>query len=248
MIRLSVCIATHNGERFLRPQIESILGQIGSEDEVIIQDDSSNDKTLAMLAEFVDSRLKVEVNSRNLGVVKTIERALERSNGQFVFLADQDDVWLPGRVDRALELHKQYDLVVVNCRVVDGDLNPMSDDFFAYQRSGAGIVKNLYRNTFLGCCMSFHRTILKDALPFPHPIPMHDMWIGLVASLSGRVLFCDEKFVLYRRHSDALSSAATGAPARPFMKMLRDRWQLITGLIKRYSGKVFGRRIAKAAR
>ena len=233
VILLSVCIATHNGERFLRPQIESILGQIGSEDEVIIQDDSSNDKTLAMLAEFVDSRLKVEVNSRNLGVVKTIERALERSNGQFVFLADQDDVWLPNKVNIFVDALRSADLVVSDCHVTDSELRITYISFFSLRGSGPGVLKNVWRNSYLGCCMAFRREVLEIALPFPHAVPMHDMWIGLLADAMFRVVFVETPTLLYRRHGGNASPTAEKKNPFGLARKVRYRADLVWMLFKR---------------
>lgn len=226
-------MATYNGERYLRAQLESILSQLGEDDELVIQDDGSTDATLAILRECADPRMRIERNDRNLGVIRTVEIALGRAHGAYVFLSDQDDIWLPGRVERALTLLGSHDLVVVNCRVVDEALKTVNEDFFVYMDSGPGFLRNLYRNTFLGCCMSFRRELLERALPFPQPIPMHDMWIGLVATVWGSVCFHPEALVLYRRHESAVTSTATDRPARPAWIKFADRFHLVAGIARR---------------
>ena len=233
MKKISVCMATYNGERYLRAQLESILTQLGEDDEIVVQDDCSTDATLSMLEAFRDPRIQVVRNPRNLGVMCTIEKALARARGAYIFLSDQDDVWLPGRVESALTLLGKYDLVVVNCRVVDEQLQTISEDFFALLGSRPGFLRNLYRNTFLGCCMSFRRGLLERVLPFPHPIPMHDMWIGMVATVWGAVYFHPEPLILYRRHDATVTSTATNRAARPARTKLLDRIRLVSGIVGR---------------
>lgn len=234
-------MATYNGERFLRAQLESILPQLGQDDEIVVQDDCSTDATLNMLEAFEDSRIRVSRNLQNLGVMRTVEKALARARGENIFLSDQDDIWLPGRVERALKLLGRYDLVVVNCRVVDETLRTVNEDFFALLGSRSGFLRNLYRNTFLGCCMSFRRGLLERALPFPHPIPMHDMWIGLVATVWGSVYFHPEPLILYRRHDAAVTTTATIRSPRPAWTKLLDRIQLATGIV----GRMFNYRASR---
>ena len=226
-------MATYNGERYLRAQLESILPQLGVEDEIVVQDDCSIDATPALLESFADTRIRVARNPENLGVIRTVENALSRAKGAYIFLSDQDDIWLPGRIERALAMLGQYDLVVVNCRVVDEKLQTINDNFFTLLGSRPGFLRNLYRNTFLGCCMSFRRGLLERALPFPLRIPMHDMWIGMVATVWGRVYFHREPLVLYRRHGAAVTSTATNRPSRPALTRLLDRIQLVTAIVAR---------------
>lgn len=234
-------MATYNGERYVRAQIESILAQLSGDDEIVVQDDCSSDDTLRLLEGLADPRIMIARNAEHSGVIRTVELALRRAMGEFVFLADQDDVWLPGRVERALRLHDEFDLVVVNCRVVDEALRTVAGDFFAVKGSGPGILRNLYRNSFLGCCMSFKRRLLEKVLPFPRPIPMHDMWIGMVATLWGSVCFHEEPLVLYRRHADVATLTATDRPARPLRVRLMDRLQLVAGILGRLSRSVASR-------
>lgn len=231
MTRISVCMPTYNGEKFLHAQIETILSELGPGDEVVVQDDGSTDGTLRLLESLSDPRIKIEKNTANRGVVRTIERALQRATGDIVFLADQDDVWCSGRVREAIELHAEYDLVVVDCAVVDPDLKTTEPSFFASRKSGPGFFRNLYKNSFLGCCMSMRRSLLQKALPIPEGIPQHDTWIGLVASGFGRVKFLEKRLVLYRRHSNALSPTATGK-RYPLAQMLRIRYEMARGMTR----------------
>lgn len=197
---ISVCMATWNGERYLAAQIESVLSQLEQTDELVIADDLSSDSTLAVIASFSDPRIRLLHGERRLGVVANFERALRAARGDFIFLCDQDDVWLPNKRGVFEEALRTADLVVSDCRVTDGELVVDAPSFFALRGSGPGMLHNLWRNSFLGCCMAFRRELLARALPFPAGIPMHDTWLGLVANATGRVRFIDQPTLLYRRH------------------------------------------------
>lgn len=107
---ISVCIATHNGAHYIKEQIESILCQLGTNDEIIISDDGSTDNTIDILLAFNDKRIiiyhyKQPVKSKHshIYVCKNFENALKHAKGDYIFLADQDDWWMPNKVMKCLE-------------------------------------------------------------------------------------------------------------------------------------------------
>ena len=202
---ISVCMATCNGERYLQAQLDSVLVQLNAGDELVIADDCSIDGTLALIEQRSDPRIRLLPGKQRLGVVANFERALCAARGEYVFLCDQDDVWLPNKRALLIEALASADLVVSDCRVTDGMLAVTAPSFFAQRRSGPGLLRNLWRNSFLGCCMAFRRSLLARALPFPRGLPMHDTWLGLVASATGRVRFVDAPTLLYRRHAASVS-------------------------------------------
>jgi glycosyltransferase involved in cell wall biosynthesis len=211
--RVSVCLATCNGERYLREQIASVLAQLQPGDELLVADDGSSDGTQALVAGFADARVHWLPGGRApLGVVHNFERALRSAGGDVIFLCDQDDVWLDGKVALCLQALHGHMMVVTDCTLVDGELKVLAESFFAQLGSGPGVLKNLWRNSYLGCCMAFRRQLLEWALPMPAGIPMHDMWLGLVAQCQrGGVLFLRQPLVLYRRHGAVATT--TGSPS-----------------------------------
>ncbi len=227
-------MATKNGERFLREQIDSILCQLGTHDELVISDDASTDTTTDIIASYQDSRIKLIRNEYSAGVVANFEAALTASSGEYIFLSDQDDVWEAHKVELVVRELQRNELVISDCLVVDRNMLPQRT-FFASHRSGQGFLKNLIRNSYMGCCMAFRRNLLARALPFPKDIPMHDLWIGLIGEMYGKVSFLPEVLVYHRRH---LSNATTtGMPTRASMrKQFADRYRIIKNLIfhKRY--------------
>ncbi len=205
---ISVCLATYNGQAFIEQQLISVLNQLGDQDEVLVSDDCSSDSTVKMIEAIGDSRIKILTTSKKLGIVKNFERALYSASGDYIFLCDQDDVWLPNKVETCLLGLRDYLLVVTDCRVVDKDLNELYASFFELRQSGKGVIKNLIKNSYLGCCMAFRKDLLSLALPIPASAPMHDMWLGLIANFKGEVIFLNSPLVLYRRHGDNASPTA----------------------------------------
>jgi len=200
MTEISVCIATFNGEKYIRDQISSILGQLSQGDEIIITDDGSTDNTLEILEDFKDPRIKIHQNKNRLGPVYNFENALSKASNQYIFLADQDDIWNEKKIKTFKSYLSDYDVVVSDCSVVDNDLNITNPSFYALRKSGKGLFKNFFQNSYLGCCMAFHRQVLKKALPFPPQLPMHDIWLGLVTELFFKSIFIEDKLILFRRH------------------------------------------------
>lgn len=220
---ISVCLVTYNGEKYVVEQIKSILSQLSINDELIVSDDGSNDKTLEKIKALDDLRIKVIKNKEAKGVIGNVENALNHAKGQFIFLADQDDVWLPNKVEICMLGLKNKDLVVSDCYVTDEKLNIISDSFFELNNSKTNKYHAFMRNPYLGCCMAFNRTILDTVLPFPNGIPMHDIWLGNVAAFKYKLQFIPDKLIYYRRHGNNASS--TSEPSKTTLaEKIRFRW------------------------
>jgi len=237
---ISVCLASYNGGKYINEQINSILQQLSPEDELIVSDDHSTDNTVALVETIKDSRVKVIQNAKPLGVVKNFEQALLNAQGEYIFLCDQDDVWMKDKLAECVSQLKDYLLVVTDCALVNESGQVISPSFFQLRDSGKGILKNIWKNTYLGCCMAFRRELLQYSLPMPDNIPMHDMWLGLMGELNGEVLFIEQKLSLYRRHELAVS--ATGAKSSfSLRKKIQMRLVLSFHLISRsLKNKIFG--------
>jgi len=231
-LKISVCMATFNGARYLRQQLESILSQLGPGDEIIISDDSSSDETTELIRSFQDNRIVLLENNKFYSPIYNVENALKKCSGHFIFLSDQDDIWRRDKVAVTIGLLEKYDLVVSDCELIDAYGNVVLESFFAMHGSGKGFFKNFFRNSFLGCCMAFNRKILERSLPFPKNIPMHDIWLGLIACIFGKPYFAPQKLVKYRRHVNNASS--TSEKSRyGFLKKIQFRFNLLASLIKR---------------
>lgn len=204
-MKLSVCMATRNGEKYLAEQLASIMGQLGQGDELVISDDSSTDGTVAIIERLQDPRVRLLPGNIFYNPIYNIEHAIKRSEGDIIVLSDQDDVWLGNKL-AVVRRWFSSKLPGVHTLVLDGSImdehgSVIHDSLFDFLGSGKGIIKNLYRNTYMGCCMAFSRELLRVALPFPQRIPMHDSWLGLLSELYGTVEFVPEKTIRYRRHA-----------------------------------------------
>lgn len=232
---ISVCMATYNGEKYIKEQLDSILSQLGEKDEIIISDDGSFDRTIEIIESYQDSRIKIFRNSfRNLTL--NFEFALKQANGSYVFLSDQDDVWLPNKVEVSLSHLIKSDVIVSNCLVVNQDLQVINKSFFNLNNSKKGLFSNLIKNSYLGCCLAFRREILFKALPFPENIPMHDIWLGFISELFYEVKFIEEPLMLYRRHGANESPTGENSPFSLYTKILF-RYNIVKNIPKLYLKK-----------
>lgn len=224
-------MATYNGEEYVAEQIQSILSQLEQNDEIIISDDGSCDNTLNIILQFEDARIKL-FHNKNHGLIHNFENALKNDIGDYVFLCDQDDIWLPHKVSEMFDALQLYDLVVSDCTVVDKNLNIILESFFKQRSSGEGLLKNLYKNSYLGCCMAFRRKVLEYVLPFPRYIAMHDIWIGLMVELHGTSYFLEKPLMLYRRHGHNASPSSEKS-SYSFFYQIRYRIYFIYSLFEK---------------
>lgn len=205
-------MATYNGERFLRRQLETILPQLAAGDELVIADDSSTDGTVAILAAFAagDRRIRLFTGNAFRSPIFNFEFALKQAMGEIIVLADQDDVWLENKLATVRDCFAQQAirpyLIVLDAQVVDAAGEELSPSVLARLNAGPGFWKNLYDNRYLGCCMAFSRDLLVRALPFPRRMPMHDMWLGQLCERIGTTAFVPEVTMLYRKHGDSMTS------------------------------------------
>ena len=187
---ISVCIATYNGEKYLAEQLDSILLQVSEEDELIISDDGSTDHTLEILRTYAANYPQIQLlQGPGQGVIANFAFALTHTKGEVIFLADQDDVWLPNKVTTVTEYFEAHP----DIQVVISDM------------------KNVI-------------------LPIPPEVPMHDMWIGLLAARKKQTGLIKEPLVLYRRHGANVSPIITKTS---FQQKLNWRVNLLKALHQR---------------
>jgi glycosyltransferase involved in cell wall biosynthesis len=228
-------MATYNGEKFIKEQIDSIIAQLGDKDEIIISDDGSSDSTIEIAESYQDSRIKIFQNSfKNL--ILNFEFALKQAKGDYIFLSDQDDIWLPNKVEVCKKYLISFDIVVSNCKVVNQDLQVINKSFFELNNTKKGLFSNLIKNSYLGCCLAFRKELLSKALPFPRSIPMHDIWLGFVSELFYKINFIEEPLMLYRRHGANESPTGDNSPFNLYRKFLF-RYNIVKNILKLYLKK-----------
>ncbi len=212
---VDILLPTYNGEKYLKEQLDSILSQTYKNIRIIISDDCSKDSTREILKEYEkkDNRIKLYMQPQNIGVVKGIEFLLEKVENKYFMLADQDDVWLPEKIEKSVEKieSEKADLVFGDLEVVDEKLNtiyPSFGDFMLLNRKinkyiGNYKVNYLY-NCVTGCTVLAKKELIKKILPLPveSKYLIHDYWIGLVASLNGKLAYIPERYIKYRQHGN----------------------------------------------
>ncbi len=227
---ISVALAAYKGEKYIEAQIRSILPQLSHGDEIIVSDDRPGGMTEKIVKRIAaeDSRV-IWVEGKSKGVVSNFVNAIRYCKGDKIFLCDQDDVWLPDKVKRVMEAFDEgYDLVLHNAYITDGELNITDYSFFEKRGSKKGVLRNIFKNSYMGCCMAFDRKLLKKIMPMPRSIPMHDQWIGILAEIYGKVKFLDLPLIYYRVHGGNVTGGKT-----TFRQKLEWRRYLIFKLYKR---------------
>ena len=209
-IQIDILLATYNGEKYLRCQLDSILNQTHKNIRVLINDDCSTDKTRDILKEYEekDERIKVNYNEKNLGYIKNFESLLKRVENDYFMLSDQDDFWMEEKVEKSLNelLEEDADLVFTDLEPVDENLNQITKSLVRFMKMDKNIKKHqdyklvFLRNCVTGCTIFSKREFIEKYIPIPHEMPMvHDWWMALIIQ-TGKLVFLDEPTIKYRQH------------------------------------------------
>ncbi len=236
-------MATYNGARYLRPQLDSILAQMEEGDELIVVDDASQDATVEIVRAYGDPRIRLQANAANQGHVRSFSQAIALARHTHVVLADQDDVWAAGRLAtlrRALAQPGVW-LATGNSTFVDAAGAAMAAPYPALEpadsaRHWRNIVRIFSGKAFYyGCNMGFNRELVRLALPIPDYVESHDLWFAMAANLAGANLHLGEVLLVRRIHGGNVTNSN-----RPLWKKLKSRIVFLRSLIE-----LAGRRLAR---
>lgn len=200
---ISIAMCTYNGERFLEQQLQSIVDQHYRNLEIIIVDDRSSDGTLAILQRFQeqDSRIRVLQNPHNLGFIRNFERALGECRGEYIALADQDDVWLPEKIETLLSEIGDNLLIYSRVKLIDSNGEQIAGTFPRVRRiEGECPLSFIFENCVTGHACLLKRDLLERALPIPEGVFAHDHWLAIIAAGSGQLKASQKLLSLYRSH------------------------------------------------
>ncbi|WP_394759395.1 glycosyltransferase family 2 protein [Flavobacterium sp.] len=217
-MKFSVALCTYNGEKYLHQQISSILNQSVKVDEILICDDISTDKTMAILNDFRAKNsdiIKIYSNSENLRSVKNFEKAIKLCTGDIIFLADQDDVWAETKVEEFKTLFQDENTKGI---FSDGFLIDKNNDVIhstslwnSFNFNPKILSSNLELSKYLtqknniatGATMAFRKEIVNEITPFPELNNFHhDQWIALYLALNNNLNYIDKKLISYRIHEN----------------------------------------------
>ncbi len=251
-----IVMSTYNGERHLGEQLESLVSQTEPRWQLLVRDDGSTDGTVSLLRRYaqIDRRITLcDDESGNLGVVGSFSKLLQNARhrgAQRVMLCDQDDVWLPGKVEWTLtamsaaeQAHPGLPLLVhSDLMVVDADNRLINGSMWAY--SGINprlndLSRLLVQNTVTGCTAMLNAPLLERIGLIPESALMHDWWIALVASSTGKIVVLPQPTIRYRQHGSNVAGTAPGGSlvAGPLQGLATVRksswWQLRDRLLLR---------------
>ena len=214
-MKYEIALATYNGRRFLPELLLSIANQSLRPERILLADDGSTDGTRDLVSSLCDALCLPVVwctGDEHLGACANFGRALLRTQEQYVFLADQDDVWDHNKAQRTLEAVLRAEqrwgsaapvLAHSDLRIVDEELGLLANSYFLKQgltESRVGFCDLLLQNVVIGCTTAVNRPLLEKALPIPTGAAMHDWWLALVAAAFGHIETIAETTIAYRQH------------------------------------------------
>lgn len=229
---VSVAMAVYNGEAYLREQIDSIINQLESDDELIISYNKGTDDSLTIITEYqkVDDRITIVECGEN-GVISNFENAIRHCKKDIIFLSDQDDVWIEDKINKILSYFNNSEIgcVTHKATLVNENLEPI-DNHSSVSKKIISIrpLNIIIKNQVQGCCMAFRKEYVKYILPIPRKMPMHDSWIGLRISQRSKVILIPDELILYRQHDNNVTSRNH----QKVPKMIYDRLQLISCIFR----------------
>lgn len=212
---VDILLSTYQGASYLQEQVHSILHQTYPHFHIWIRDDGSTDETrsiLHTLAQRHSTHLSLIPSNQNLGARGSFSELLKQGQAPYVMFADQDDVWLPNKIELCLDhmcyLEKRYGdhiplLVHTDLKVVKADLSVLSESFWRYTQLNPHIThlnRVLTQNHVTGCTMMINRVLADLAYPIPETAIMHDWWMALIAAGLGKISPLHQPTLLYRQH------------------------------------------------
>jgi glycosyltransferase involved in cell wall biosynthesis len=241
-MKISVCIATLNGGKHIKEQLESIICQLNENDEIIISDNDSIDETIDIINLLNSPLIKLlhfknvikNNTSKSYAITSNFENTLKMATGDYIFLCDQDDIWHPNKVNQCInELQKnKLNLLLHDAQVVNSNKEELIDSYFSISNPNKSLFINLFKNSFLGCCMVFDSKVLEKSLPFPKKIIAHDMWIGFISIYYYKIGIINEKLIKYRRHNHNASPSGMSSGYSSYFKIAY-RMQFLIQFLKK---------------
>lgn len=218
MDKISIVMATYNGGRFLKEQLNSLCKQTRIPDEVIVVDDGSTDNTLAILEEFSKVlNLSIHINTNHLGVNGNFEKGLNLCSGDYIMFCDQDDYWLPNKIElmykKMLEIEDKKTPCIVSSRDTYADINlkesPLLNpypSYIFYPQNNCDYRETVIKHLSQGCAMMLNRKCLEYILPIPKNEVCYDYYIGFTIAMIGKKYDMKESLMLYRVHGNNVTA------------------------------------------
>jgi len=221
---ISIAMCTYNGEKYIQEQLDSILNQTYKNIEIIITDDRSSDITIKIIKSYQqkDSRIKLYENEKNLGFLKNFEKAISLCSGDYIALADQDDIWKEYKLEQFLNQIASHVLIYSDAIIIDKFSKEVGVELVRPKNrlcSGSCNKAFILNNFISGNTLMFKKELTQHILPIPEKISYHDIWIGFVASTYGTIIYTDEAMTYYRRYEGQVTHQNTDMPKNIFKRL-----------------------------
>ncbi|MBN1392851.1 MAG: glycosyltransferase family 2 protein [Sedimentisphaerales bacterium] len=253
---VDILLAAYNGQKYLAAQIDSILAQSYQDWQLLIRDDGSSDDTVKIIKEYAgrlpDKIRLITDNENHLGASLNFGKLLEYADSDYVMFCDQDDVWLPNKIELTLNAMKAAEqiypdkpiLVHTDLRITDSRLNTIADSMWRYQKLypevGDDLNKIMAQNVVTGCTVMINKKARAVSIPIPKEAVLYDWWIALNVCKHGKIVYLSTPSILYRQHSDN-EVGAQKMNIVHFLKKLRSTRELMSAryrMIKKFDPAV----------
>ena len=217
---IDILLSTYNGEKYISKQIDSILNQTYTEWRLLVRDDASSDNTTTILNKYQQQNSQKIIiisnnTNQNIGVIKSFETLLKFSNNKYIMFCDQDDIWLPNKIEESLNsilLLEQSNpntpiLIHTDLSIIDENDTITHSSLWQYAGIKPNILNNnpkymAFCNSVTGCTILMNKQCKDIVLPFPINIMMHDAWIAIKISQLGIIHNINKPLILYRQHAN----------------------------------------------
>ncbi|MDD5063408.1 MAG: glycosyltransferase family 2 protein [Phycisphaerae bacterium] len=214
---IKILLATYNGQEYLAEQIDSILTQSNQDWQLLIRDDGSDDDTVRIIEGYAnrlpDKIGLIKDNEGRLGANLNFGKLLQYADAEYIMFCDQDDVWLPNKIEMALNAMKAAEqvypdkpiLIHTDLKVIDSERNTIADSMWIYQKifpeAGNDLNRVMAQNVVTGCTMMINKKARAVSIPVPDEAIMYDWWLALNVCRHGKIIYLSIPSVLYRQHS-----------------------------------------------
>lgn len=241
-MKVAVCMATYNGEKYLSEQIDSILAQTYHDFDLLISDDFSKDGTCKIIEQYNDGRVKlINQNNVNIGYRENFKLLMNAAkNYDLIFFADQDDVWERNKIkdfisyiqDKKIECYKCQMLLYSNYKTISSNGKETGIAYMNPNHSAADFHGLFVQNEILGCTMAITHALLVHSIDIPKASTSHDDWIALIASLDGTITYFDKCYTLHRIHDQNATTRTSTTSTSERVKRVIQRYRTNDGFIR----------------
>ena len=225
-MKISVVLASYNGEKYIKEQLDSICPYLEVEDELLVSDDGSTDNTLNLVRDYQERYSNIKITDGNhSGSSSNFASAIPKCSGDIVLFCDQDDIWMPQKIKVTKDFflsNPSIDLVMHNAGFCDENGNIFAGDIFDKRNPKTGFIHNLIHSSYYGCCMMAKRDFLMKCIPLPDNKIPYDQYFSLLAEKRHKAMFLNEKLILHRYHGNNQSRKMSNIERLKFrMRLLK---------------------------